>query len=136
MSRRFNTLIVFALAMCTLGSLLAQTDPVQQEKWKNGFLATGTYDSVAPGTVNLHNGGLILSIPLFSLKGRAGQDLNVGATYNSKQLVRYYDGSQWVADYFYDGPTVGRWVVNLFPALRTAALNNPPYYFSSVTFFL
>ncbi len=85
-------------------------DPIDAERWKNGFLPTGTY--AGPNvSVNLYNGNVIASIPLVPLPGRAGHDLNLALSYNSRQLTRYHDGAQWVARWFNDGPTAGRWVI-------------------------
>ncbi len=86
--RKAILLFVGFWALVPASTLLGQSeDPVLQEKWKNGFLPSGTYGGNGV-SVNLHNGGFIISIPLVSLPGRAGHDLNITATYNSKQLVR------------------------------------------------
>ncbi len=119
MRKALLLLVSFSLV---LPSLLAQTDPVLEEKWKNGFLPSGTYGGNGVA-VNLYNGGFMISIPIVSLPGRAGHDLNITATYNSKQLVRRDidpdpDFDLYQGEYFNTGPTMGRWVVNVWPALE------------------
>ena len=106
------------LVLCPAFSpLMAEDDPTQDEMYKNGLLPTSTYSG--PQTVNMYNGNFIVSVPVLSLPGRAGHDLNLALTYNSKQLTRYLNGSsQWVARWFHEGPTVGRWIVNTWPSLQ------------------
>ena len=72
-----------AFSLCAFG----QDDPREQERYKNGLLPTGTYGGSSV-TVNLHNGNLTTAIPLVSLPGRAGHNLNITASYNSTQMVR------------------------------------------------
>ena len=106
------------LVLCPAFSpLMAEDDPTQDEMYKNGLLPTSTYSG--PQTVNMYNGNFIVSVPVLSLPGRAGHDLNLALTYNSKQLTRYLNGSsQWVARWFHEGPTVGRWIINTWPSLQ------------------
>ena len=64
-TRTLSLLIVLCLLVLTIAPVLAQDDPVMEEKYKNGFLPTGTY--AGPFTkVNLHNGNFIINLPLFS----------------------------------------------------------------------
>lgn len=117
--------LIYAAVLSALlaPSALAQEDPVTQEKWKNGFLPTGTYGG-GRVSVNLHSGNVIATVPLFTLPGRAGHDLSVTAVYNSKQMVRRAYGGYppyYSAEYFHRGPTAGRWVLNVWPTLEVAS---------------
>jgi RHS repeat-associated protein len=125
-------LVGFVLPL-VLAVALGQTDPTDDEMLKNGFLGSGTYAGGADYSVNLYNGNLIVGIPLITLPGRAGHDLQLTMSYNSKQLVRrqvytsanYY----WQPQFYQDGPTSGRWLVNSWPTLKTDS--STCYYFTS-----
>ncbi len=112
---RKATLTALMILLLTAG-VWAQSDPVTDEMLKNGFLGTGTYTGNAEYNVNLYNGNLIVSIPLVTLPGRAGHDLHLSLSYNSKQLVReellQYGTNYWNGRFFYQGPTSGRWLVS------------------------
>jgi hypothetical protein len=109
-----------------LSPVFSQEDPIEQEKWKNGYFNTSTYGAINGNlysmNVNQHNGGVNLTIPLISLKGRAGHDLNIHATYNSKQLVRVEESEdEYWARFYHEGPTAGRWILNIWPALEVVS---------------
>jgi RHS repeat-associated protein len=70
-------LLWMSVVLCLLTNLsFAQSDGL-------GLQPYGTYS----GDVNLGIGNLNLTIPLFSLSGRDGHDLNVSMSYNSKAWV-------------------------------------------------
>jgi len=119
------------VGLLTVVSVLSQSDPVTEEKWKNGILASATYGG-SGATMNLFNGGFMTSIPILSLPGRAGHDLNISLTYNSKQLVRRYVDGIYRAEYFNDGPTAGRWILNVWPSLKIVSPGYA-YEFTSLT---
>jgi hypothetical protein len=129
---RKATLLSIVLLTLTV-SLRAQSDPVTDEMLKNGFLGTGTYTGNAEYNVNMYNGNLIVNIPIITLPGRAGHDLHLTMSYNSKQLVReeqiLYGVNYWNPRFFYEGPTSGRRLVNCWPTLEYAGPNL--YYFTT-----
>lgn len=77
---------------CLLWNLPAQDDPYDHEASKNGYFQTSTYGGFLAGggmyslSVNKYSGGYNLHIPILSLPGRAGHDLNIYASYGSKQF--------------------------------------------------
>jgi len=119
---RKTTLPALIILLTLTATAWAQSDPVEDEMLKNGFYGTGTYSGGAEHSVNLYNGNLIVTIPLFTLPGRAGHDLHLGLSYNSKQLIReqyfQYGGSYWYGRFFQRGPMSGRWLVNSWPTLE------------------
>ncbi len=130
---RKATLTALMILLTLTISARAQSDPVTDEMLKNGFFGTGTYTGNAEYSVNLYNGNLIAGIPLVTLPGRAGHDLRLSMSYNSKQLVRYeenyYGTSYWYGRFFQEGATSGRWLVSSWPTLQYEA--GPCYYFTS-----
>jgi hypothetical protein len=80
-------LAILALAF-VLFPVISPTALIQTELSYNPRNAKGIYPFVTYfphlGQVNLVNGNLIYNLPIFSRKGRAGFDLGVGLTYNSK----------------------------------------------------
>ena len=108
-----------------------QSEPEDMEMYKNGILPTGTYAGSGV-SVNLYNGNFTQTIPLISLPGRGGHDLNLTLTYNSKQLVREEVGADWEGRWFHEGPTVGRWVTNFWPSLKSEGTpGNMTYYLTT-----
>jgi hypothetical protein len=131
---------VVVLITCTVS--LRSEDVYEEEQWKNGYFGISTYGGPGSGgyyqmNVNLHNGGVNLHIPLISLPGRAGHDLSIVASYNSKQIVRQYDpymydgieyGPGHQAHFYHQGPTMGRWMINVWPTLQ---IEGDVYYFTT-----
>ncbi|MEE8584046.1 MAG: hypothetical protein V3T83_04260, partial [Acidobacteriota bacterium] len=123
---RFAALVL--LLACS-GAALAQDDPMQEEKYRSGLVPTHTYSSLAGlGSVDLYTGGFTVAIPLLSLPGRAGHDLNLTLAYNSKQIVRYPYLSGHAVRFYDEGYTVGRWKLNIWPQLQQ---EGSTYYFTS-----
>jgi len=113
-----NVLSSCLLLASTASAAFAQSDPVDEEKWKNGLLPTGTY--VGPNTkVNMFNGNITYGLSLVSLPGRAGHDVNITLSYNSKQLVHEDDGTGTIhCRWFNEAPHSGRWFLNIWPSLE------------------
>ncbi|RPJ61955.1 MAG: hypothetical protein EHM23_04910, partial [Acidobacteria bacterium] len=119
---RKTTLLTVILLTTLTPTVWAQSDPVNDEMLKNGFYGAGTYTGNSEYNVNLYNGNLIVAIPLLTLPGRAGHDLHLTMSYNSKQLTReeysQYGVSYWDGRFFQEGPTSGRWLINSWPTLE------------------
>lgn len=69
--------------------------------------------------INIYNGNLNVSVPLLTLKGRAGMDLAVYLSYDTSQFNIVSDGLCWrgKASLNYSGPTSGRWVPSFAPSI-------------------
>ncbi len=81
---------------------------MQEEKYRTGLVPSHTYSSLAGlGSVDLYTGGFSVALPLLSLPGRAGHDLNLTLAYNSKQIVRYPYLSGHAVRFYDEGYTVG-----------------------------
>jgi len=140
--QRFQLFVIVSALLTSTVSWALADDPYEQEQWKNGYFGTSTYGGPGAGgyyqmSVNLHNGGVNLHIPLLTLPGRAGHDLAIVASYNSKQVIREYP--EWMyngieydwghkAHFYHEGPTMGRWVINVWPNLK---IDGSIYYFTT-----
>jgi RHS repeat-associated protein len=69
--------------------------------------------------INLYNGNLNASLPLHSLKGRAGQNVNISLTYDSRQFSFSYNEWGNTAEWNHSGNIIGRWMNNIHPAYVT-----------------
>ncbi|MEJ2083068.1 MAG: hypothetical protein P8Y94_13075, partial [Acidobacteriota bacterium] len=133
MRRQRIPLVLLLIAACLYWNVAAEDDPYDHETWKNGYFNTSTYGGFLSGggmyslDVNKYSGGVNLHIPILSLPGRAGHDLSLYATYNSKQFW-LENGQTWDAyhaEYVYTfhshsylpGPNQGRWILNIWPSL-------------------
>jgi len=140
--QRFQLFVIVSALLTSTVSWALADDPYEQEQWKNGYFGTSTYGGPGAGgyyqmSVNLHNGGVNLHIPLLTLPGRAGHDLAIVVSYNSKQVIREYP--EWMynvieydwghkAHFYHEGPTMGRWVINVWPNLK---IDGSIYYFTT-----
>ncbi|MGI8784055.1 MAG: hypothetical protein ACR2L2_10465 [Acidobacteriota bacterium] len=67
--------------------------------------------------INLYNGNLNVSLPILSLKGRAGMDLSLYFSYDSRQFRVWNDVCGTNAEWNYEGQTTGRWIPSFAPQI-------------------
>lgn len=134
MRRTRISIALLVLSACFSWSLVVADDAYDHETWKNGYFGTSTYGGFLSGggmyslSVNKYTGGYNLHIPILSLPGRAGHDLNLYLSYGSKQfwlekaMVYDYDLRTYVHGFnsysYLPGPHQGRWVLNIWPSLK------------------
>ncbi len=132
------------LASCLTFSAVLADDPYEAEENKNGYQLTSTYGGFLSSgglyslNVNQYTGGYNLHIPILSLAGRAGHDLNITATYNSKQLwlepwqMYTWEGYRYGFNInsYLPGPHSGRWLLNIWPSIKEEVPNSL-YYFTT-----
>jgi hypothetical protein len=108
-----------------------QDDPYDRESVRNGYFHTSTYGGLGGGSlytlsVNPYSGGYNLHLPVLELPGRAGHDLRLSLTFNSKQ---FYLLETWISTWYgyrygfgpesyLPGPHQGRWLLNVWPSLK------------------
>jgi hypothetical protein len=113
MKRHFFVLV---LALGSVAALQADDNPYNSI----GIEPTYTYKHGLVESINVYNGNLNISLPILALKGRAGLDLNVTLSYNSRQYKfwsNYEEGIDGI-DYNYTGPKMGTWVANFCPFVK------------------
>src|SRR5437867_6969990 len=104
-----------ALFLVAAGVLLSPAWADDNPYNSTGIEPTYYYKGGLNEAVNVFNGNLNVSVPLLTLKGRAGLDLSLTLSYDSRQFKFPVPGS---IDWNYQGPTMGRWVPNFMPYVR------------------
>src|SRR5437899_7588007 len=108
--------LAFALVSCVLFlNLHADVTPTNS----TGVEPLYSYKGGLNEAINLFNGNLNVAVPLLALKGRAGLDLNVVLSYDTRQMKFWSDDCCLnYADWNYTGRTMGRWTTTFYPYVK------------------
>jgi len=104
------------LTLLILCFTFAVTIPLKEALAQSNRVTTSTASGVMPYSlyggarenINLATGNLNLQIPLLSVPGRAGLDLSVGLTYDSKNNYLTYTYNEYTGQVFYSTQTEQR----------------------------